>query len=294
MLNNLKNMFKKLIVFLKEKISTYELANENSRAKINVEFDQVVSSNSIETGVNIIDKVVNELKREIKKLKFSKNLISSITLYVYKPDYPIVFENILKTKGFEEELRLELENKELKILNGFKWSFKINEEPPKNAFCISKGLFLSVITKDFSNNKASIIALKGKLQRDKYILDSKVSSKFNIGRGDIPLLDNNMPHNNFIVIKEPDEFLNKSVPEYELNRRVSRAHACIVYYPNHGFALKVYSGGCNYNNEGNRTRIFRDGFKTIDLQDLDITYPLKDNDKIELGKSVVLLFKELT
>ena len=74
------------------------------------------------------------------------------------------------------------------------------------------------------------------------------------------------------------------------NKYVSRAHARIGYSENIGFYLQVEYGGSRLS--GNRTRIFRDEEK-IEVENVDMKEPLHDGDLIELGKAVLLQYKEI-
>lgn len=133
----------------------------------------------------------------------------------------------------------------------------------------------------------SVYGSNGSLLQEKYELSSEVLEKerrkyYHIGRGEHQDMEDGSYRQNHIVIDENNNL--------EKNKYVSRAHARIGYSENIGFYLQVEYGGSRLS--GNRTRIFRDEEK-IEVENVDMKEPLHDGDLIELGKAVLLQYKEI-
>lgn len=154
-------------------------------------------------------------------------------------------------------------------------------------------IYLQVEKKDVNTKKAviSVVSDNGSLLQPEYVLDSEMllaSSLrgYNIGAGKQHLIEGYGFRENHIII---DDDVNS--PQYEKNRYVSRAHARIIYSVEEGFLLYAERGGTRM--VGKRTRIIR-GNDKIELDNVMLPEPLQDGDIIELGKSVLLLFKEVS
>lgn len=154
----------------------------------------------------------------------------------------------------------------------------------------SFGIYLQeqLVEKENHIKKASISIFggNGSLLQEKYELSNEVLKKehrkfYHIGRGEHPDMEDGSYRQNHIVIDDKNNL--------DKNRFVSRAHARIGYSENIGFYLQVEFGGSRLS--GNRTRIFRDEEK-IEVENVDMKHPLHDGDIIELGKAVLLQFKE--
>ncbi len=153
-------------------------------------------------------------------------------------------------------------------------------------------LYIQEKKKSFLNvNKArkasvSIAYGKGDLEKNIYMLSSDELKKehkkqYNIGRQEFPTMENgNYRHNNIVI----DDTKNR-----DINGHVSRAHAHIGYSETIGFYLQVEFDGSRLS--GNRTRIIRNDEK-IEVENINAKEPLIDGDLIELGKTVLLKFKE--
>lgn len=133
----------------------------------------------------------------------------------------------------------------------------------------------------------SVFGGKGSLLQEQYELSSETLEKecrkyYNIGRGECPRMDGGSYRKNHIAIDDNNNL--------ETNRFVSRAHARIGFSENIGFYLQVEYGGSRLS--GNRTRIIR-GENLIEVENVEAKEPLQDGDLIELGKAVVLKFKEM-
>ena len=133
----------------------------------------------------------------------------------------------------------------------------------------------------------SVFGGKGSLLQGQYELSSETLEKerikyYNIGRGEYPDMEGGSYRHNHIAIDDTNNL--------ETNKFVSRAHARIGYSEIVGFYLQVEYGGSRLS--GNRTRIFR-GEDKIEVENVEAKEPLQDGDLIELGKAVVLIFKEI-
>lgn len=133
----------------------------------------------------------------------------------------------------------------------------------------------------------SVFGDKGSLLQEQYELSSEMLEKecrkyYNIGRGECPRMDGGSYRQNHIAIDDNNNL--------ETNRFVSRAHARIGFSENIGFYLQVEYGGSRLS--GNRTRIIR-GEDKIEVENVEVKVPLQNGDLIELGKAVVLIYKEI-
>ena len=124
----------------------------------------------------------------------------------------------------------------------------------------------------------SIYKNTGSLLEKAYRLSSNENKIYFIGRGD------EKRENDIIIENSPtSHFL-------EMNKYVRSAHAHITYQKKEGFLLWADRDGTAA--FGSRTRIYRKGEQTpIDLTNENVPQLLCDDDKIELGKHVILLFK---
>lgn len=129
------------------------------------------------------------------------------------------------------------------------------------------------------NAEISIYKGTGSLSKAIYHLSANESTYF-IGRGD------EKRENDIVIESSP------SSQFWEMNKYVRSAHAHITYQKNEGFLLWADRDGTAA--FGSRTRICRKGEQTpIDITNENVPQLLCDDDKIELGKHVKLLFKIL-
>lgn len=135
----------------------------------------------------------------------------------------------------------------------------------------------------------SVFGEAGSLAQDKYILSSedmkeKMITCYNIGAGKFPKIPTGYRENHIAIDDNPDS------PMVEKNKFVSRMHAHIGFSDKFGFYFQVEKDGTRL--LGKRTRIFR-GEETIECENPEVKIPLQDGDLIELGKAVVLRYKQL-
>lgn len=122
-----------------------------------------------------------------------------------------------------------------------------------------------------------------------YILDSQEirkmpNARYNIGIGKHTVTSDNSPRENYIAIDD-----DPHSPQFSKNRYVSRSHAYITFSKEYGFLLHVEHGGTRAAKK--RTHIYR-GSDKIELNNILIPEPLKNEDYIVLSKYVYLLFRE--
>jgi len=135
----------------------------------------------------------------------------------------------------------------------------------------------------------SVFGEAGSLVEDKYTLspedmEEKMITFYNIGAGKFPKLPTGYRENHIAIDDNPNS------PMIEKNKFVSRTHAHIGYSDKFGFYFQVEMGGTRL--LGKRTRIFR-GEEKIECENPEARIPLQDGDLIELGKAVVLRYKQL-
>jgi len=199
------------------------------------------------------------------------------TIVVWVANSQPVFQNFVREKTFETELRAELQNRQLIAINKAKFEFKTENSPVElNLQEIASGVYIQLVAPPqkeelpvkevFTKAKISIANGKGSLAQNEYLLDAEQQTTFNIGRG--------TEYSNFVVIDGDNE----------LNNRVSRQHSKIVFQANKGFFLQS-------RNTDNRTIINRKLERFADIKDLNTKILLQNDDEIELGKSVCLKFE---
>jgi len=186
-------------------------------------------------------------------------------------------QSYVRDKKFENELRVELENRQLKAISKAEFVFKTENPPLKLELAkIAEDVYIQLVAASIktpeeisTQAKITIVKGKGSLMKNKYILDAKKQTEYNIG--------SNLVKNNHIVINYNDL-------QHPENQNVSRQHAKIVFVAGKGFHLQS-------RNENNRTIINRNNQRIADLTDLNKKKLLYNNDEIELGKSVCLKFE---
>ena len=245
--------------------------------------DSVKGKNAIGTEEKFLDAIVKVFDCAYKGKKGEVNN-KIFTLWVADD---LLFDRVGREE-FSDQLVAQLANDGYQTV----WRDMRLESPPQNHTftLVSDRVFLqmevaSAVKPAVKKAKISVIQGKGSLEQETYLLHSEERKKYNIGVGQFPTIKNNGFRENHIVIDE-----NKTSPQYENNKYVSRAHAYIVFSETDGFCLQVEVGGCR--TYGGRTRIFRNE-KTIEVDNLENYEPLQHDDIIELGKSVFLRFEEV-
>jgi len=239
----------------------------------------VTHNNRVDAKKELRDAIV---KYFIKKFLTQKNFTDTVRVWIsdMQPEYQSYIRN--EEPEFKNELCTELDNRQLNAISKAKIEFKTEnpsqEELAKSAQ-IAKGVYIQLLAKEevieklkdvYTKAKITLVKGKGSLMKTKYMLDAEKQPEYNIGRG--------TENNNHIIIKDDD------TANSEINNRVSRQHAKIVFVSGKGFCLQS-------RNESNRTFINRNNERFDDLTDLNKKTLLQNNDEIELGKSVCLRFE---
>jgi len=233
----------------------------------------VTHDNPVDAKNELRDAIVAYFK---KSFQTEKEITGTFVVWV--SDSRAKYQDYVRKDEFKNDLYTELDNRQLNAVSKAKIEFK-TENPPREFETIAEGVCVQFLVKGKQTEnpkdvctKAQITVMEGKgsLMKSKYILDADKYTEYDIGRGS--------ENNRHIVIKEND-------PEYgEINNRVSRQHARIVFVAGKGFALESLKFD-------NRTFIHRAGKREHDIYLNDGARLLKHNDIIELGKSVCLLFE---
>lgn len=213
----------------------------------------------------------------------------SLTIWM---DDPIALQ--LTTPLFQERLKKDLLHAGCRPQSQ-KTSVTVREGTPPSGMAVvslsKKGklnpgkVFLTFLQEGVAAKKAelSVCMGKGSLATDPFVIDPSVKSRYRIGRGETSSRPDYSYRINDIVIRtdDPDPDVQ------ELNNHVSSAHADLVCRDDR-FYLQVMPAGSPAG--GNSTRIVRDQTPVL-LDQMGVDYPLNDGDLIELGQSVLLVFK---
>ena len=229
--------------------------------------------------------VIKNVAQLLKPL-LGKDDFKGIAFYVAKHNYALTLD-----KEFENLLRIQFDDMGFKSLGNGK--IEVFERPSSaDAHSVYRDIiFAEIVTKESNIHHAprkariTIFRGKGSLKQAEYILDTAVDNKkvYCIGRGDISTKGG--------VFRDNDIVINEAEPNpaiADLNKYVSSSHANIEVYDG-GFYLKAMPGGLA---NGNATKYIRDG-KVFKLETDSMSYPLKDGDLIELGRTVLLKFEIL-
>lgn len=235
------------------------------------------SNNRICFEADLQEKIVEVLK---KLYKGQDVVLSDFILFIGISDTNVY--NSLINSSFATDIQEFLSNNcgyvfhKVEIVSYIKegWT-KINED-------VSVYIFLNNQTTSVGecvNAEISIYKSTGSLSKAVYHLSDKESTYF-IGRGD------EKRENDIVIENSP------SSQFWEKNKYVRSAHAHITYQKKEGFLLWADRDGTAA--FGSRTRICRKGEQIpIDITNENVPQLLCDDDKIELGKHVKLLFKIL-
>ena len=229
--------------------------------------------------------VIKNVAQLLKPL-LGKDDFKGIAFYVAKHNYALTLD-----KEFEKLLRIQFDDMGFKSLGNGK--IEVFERPSSaDAHSVySDIIFAEIVTKESNIHHAprkariTIFRGKGSLKQEEYILDTAVDNKkvYCIGRGEISTKGG--------VFRDNDIVINEAEPDpaiADLNNYVSSSHANIEVHDG-GFYLKAMQGGIA---NGNATKYIRDG-KVFKLETDSMSYPLKDGDLIELGRTVLLKFEIL-
>ena len=266
-----------------------DLIDGVSKKQPSEDSSSVIGDNPIDTEEKILNAILNifnsvyknrnkDIDNKIFTLWILDNLLSEM---ITKQEFSDHLITMLADEGYNTEwnaVKLEkppLDNTFTPIINGVLMQIE------------KKRVVATIKDKPIRKKaKISVVNNKGALLRKVYTLDSEKQQRYNIGVGECPYNSGGSFRENHIAIDD-----NVDSPEYQNNKRVSRAHAYIGFCTINGFYLQVEVGGSKVHS-GNRTRIFREnGNQIIELDNITLPVPLLDGDIIELGKAVCLRFK---
>ena len=153
------------------------------------------------------------------------------------------------------------------------------------------GLGLNIIKDESLNGNlvhAKITVLSGQAEKSSYVLDPMAKLKYKIGRGYQQALPSGMMHRNDIVfLGREDEGFDEG--RGAANLTVSRYHAMIIFNPQQNkYFIAANKGGTPESN--NKTKLFSENGKMTRLDIAEALHVLSDDDQVELGGSVRLLF----
>lgn len=275
----------------------HRCAKFENKQKKKVEISKDESDDAENTAVHSTDSI--ERKHKLMRL------VADVLANTYKGQ-TCHFEDKILTIWIQDSLFFDLVNNDefkeqlssllIDELDCAFASINISSEALPEGQCFSEiapRIYLQVEKKKVNTKKAviSVVSDNGSLLQPEYVLDAEMLLAsllrgYNIGAGRQHLVEGYGFRENHIII---DDDVNS--PQYEKNRYVSRAHARIIYSVEEGFLLYAERGGTRM--AGKRTRIIR-GNNKIELDNVILPEPLQDGDIIELGKSVLLLFKEVS
>lgn len=229
----------------------------------------------IETEDDLLKAVVGVIERSYKANENANNLRLEVDIYD---------SNLYNSLGIEQNSRKFADRLAEKIATELDTTFSdvviTNKEPDSSwkrlndyeVYWRVKGRHAKAVLKTIKGYGAFVTA--------EYSLCP--GNTYNIGRGEYVQLDNGALRTNNIVIDDSDDS-----PEAANNQYVSRNHAHISYQEKE---CKLYVDAGGRRNVNSRTTVQR-GEEIIDLLS-DMTNPiqLKNNDIIELGKHVKILF----
>jgi len=128
---------------------------------------------------------------------------------------------------------------------------------------------------------ATLKILKGKAEKDEYVLKAEETKRLNIGREALIQANDGSLRINHIAFPEN--------PAYESNKYISRQHAHIEWdAASASFKLYADEGGVP---PGNKTKIRNAQDESVNkLNSTVVGYPLKDHDQVILGDAAILEF----
>lgn len=263
-------------------------------------FSQVEKRDREETGalsisdIGILEETTRELILDSVAPFTGSDSFIGVTIWIADEFFQIVSnEAFVKSlrASFDSMKLLSLGKGEIKVIHG-KPTAQDDASPivKKDVFPSGKmwiKLLQKGVTEKSSIAKISVFHGRGSCEKDEYILDAHEKKIYRIGRGSICQKPGETFRVNDIVIEEnnPNQAIQK------LNNFVSGSHADIIFEDG-VFFLRAMPSGSRING-GAPTKIIRND-NAIELRDHISSYILRDGDYIELGRSVLLLFKIIT
>lgn len=187
-----------------------------------------------------------------------------------------------------DNLRLTLDNTMLEAIGreSIRLKYVVRTQLPKAVEVVKDQLYYNwsatKARKPDARVRAEISAVDGtgSLKKECYLIDSDVKKRYHIGRGVKSTGSASYRINDIVIDTDnPDSDIQ------QMNNCVSSTHADIVARDGQLY-LQACRGGCR-NSGGSPTKLIRDE-KAVELDSIDLLYPLSDGDMVELGKSVLL------
>jgi hypothetical protein len=245
-------------------------------------------------GDNIIDTRENIIKLIIEKLSpyrgAPKVPPTDMAIYVTDPMIGIAMKD-----EFKDKLCVKLEDNELASFANGQIDIIDNTTPPAGSVLVCEGLGIlfnrntnepgAITHPDLRSAIATleIVEGMGSLESNLYELDSSQKARFHIGRGKVVKRQGLFRINDIIIKNDETDAKLKAI-----NSRVSSIQADIVW-KNGAFYLCAMPSGCRPLG-GSATKICHDGIFS-ELRDTNVMIKLHDNDMIEFGGDLLLLFK---
>ena len=243
------------------------------------------------SDIGILEESVRELILDSVAPYTGKDDFVGIVIWVNDQIFHAINNEIFKTglkAAFDSMHLYSLGASEINVIHGEPESQDEASPLIKKGIIPQGKLWFRLIEKgkELKHAKASISIFQelGSCKENEYILSSEDKSIYRIGRGAISRKHSSAYRVNDIIIEEnnPHESIQK------LNNHVSSAQADIILDDGQ-FFLRATPHGCR-SQGGSPTKIIRNQ-EAVELRDSVSSYKLKDGDIIELGKSVLLLFK---
>lgn len=244
------------------------------------------------TDVGILEETVKDLLLDALAPFTGDDAMTGLTIWIDDQIVHIVESERFLTslKAAFDSMRLRsLGSGEIKVVHGA-------PGPEDEASPLSKGslippgkIWFRLHRKGLSAVKSTKAAVSvyqgiGSLKEKEYLLDAQDKTVYRIGRGAVSRKPGAAYRVNDIIIEEN----NPNTAVQKLNDYVSSSQADILLEDG-AFFLRATPSGSRMSG-GSPTKIIRDG-NPIELRDPLSSYRLKDGDLIELGKSVLLLFR---
>ena len=244
------------------------------------------------SDIGVLAEVVNEVILDYVARFTGSDSFIGLSLWVNDQ-----FFHVINKEQFKTGLKASFDSMHLYSLGKGDISIFLGEPKPQDEASplTKKGvippgtLWIRLVEKGKAETKhakasLSIIQGHGSCKEKEYILSAEDKTIYKIGRGAVSLKSGYAYRVNDIIVEDnnPEPSIQK------LNNHVSSAQADIIIDDGF-FYLKALPSGCRTLG-GSPTKIIRDQ-ESKELRDIVSSYKLIDGDVIELGKSVLLLFK---
>lgn len=217
---------------------------------------------------------------------------AGLTIWVNDQAFHVISKESFKKdlKASFDSMRLySLGNGDIKVVNGVPTPQDEASPLVRNGIIAPDKIWIRLVPKgrvEVPHAKATISVFQelGSCRQNEYVLSAEDRTVYRIGRGSICRKRGAAYRVNDIIIEED----NTNQDIQKLNNYVSSSQADIILEDG-GFFLKAMPSGCRASG-GSPTKIIRNQEPT-ELRDTVSMHRLNDGDIIELGKSVLLIFR---